>query len=177
MRDKVRAVVSGQQALESAQMAPPDLILLDIMMPEMNGYQVAQRMKADERTCDIPIIFISAMKKTQDKIQGFAGGGLDYITKPFQVDKVLARVEIQLSLRTLQKHLERAQEVQAAKLAALDQPLTAIALGVERLWAIMPQVDDRFQDELEQIGQILEEQIKQCRQVIDPSAPLGSTSW
>ena len=172
---KVRAVTSGPRALKSAQTKPPDLILLDIMMPEMNGYQVAQRMKADERTFDIPIIFISAMKKTKDKVKAFAAGGVDYVTKPIQVDEVLARVETHLSLRTLQKHLERTGEVQAAKLTALagelDQPLAAIALDVERLQALAPQIGERFRDDLERIGQSLGEQVEQCRQVIDRSAP------
>jgi len=102
---KVRSVINGQMALTATQAAPPDLILLDINMPEMNGYEVCERLKADEKTHDIPVIFISALDATEDKIKAFTVGGLDYITKPFQFEEVLARVETHLSLRQLQKQL------------------------------------------------------------------------
>jgi CheY-like chemotaxis protein len=103
---KVRAVLSGPQALMAAQAAPPDLILLDIRMPEMDGYEVCRRLKADERTRDIPVLFISALSETEDKIKAFTSGGADYITKPFQTEEVLARTERQLTIRGLQKQLE-----------------------------------------------------------------------
>ncbi|HAX78692.1 MAG TPA: histidine kinase [Cyanobacteria bacterium UBA11372] len=102
---KVRGVPKGQKAIATAQLAPPDLILLDIMMPEMDGYEVCQQLKAGEKTRDIPVIFLSALNDTLDKIQAFAVGGVDYITKPFHVEEVLARVESQLRLRSLQKQL------------------------------------------------------------------------
>jgi serine phosphatase RsbU (regulator of sigma subunit) len=107
---KVRSVINGQMALTATQAAPPDLILLDINMPEMNGYEVCERLKADEKTRDIPIIFISALDATEDKVKAFTVGGLDYITKPFQFEEVLARVETHLSLRKLQKNLEDANK-------------------------------------------------------------------
>lgn len=107
---KVRSVINGQMALTAIQAAPPDLILLDINMPEMNGYEVCERLKADEKTRDIPIIFISALDATEDKIKAFTAGGLDYITKPFQFEEVLARVETHLSLRKLQKQLQDANK-------------------------------------------------------------------
>jgi PleD family two-component response regulator len=102
---RVRAVSSGANALESIQQALPDLILLDIMMPEMNGYQVSEQLKRDERTRDIPIIFVSAMDEVQDKVMAFRAGGVDYVTKPFQAEEVLARVQTHLRLRRLQKQL------------------------------------------------------------------------
>ncbi len=105
---KVRSVISGQMALTAAQAAHPDLILLDINMPEMNGYEVCERLKADEQTRDIPILFISALDAIEDKVKAFTVGGLDYITKPFQFEEVLARVETHLSLRELQKRLQDA---------------------------------------------------------------------
>ena len=105
---KVRSVINGQMALMATGAAPPDLILLDINMPEMNGYEVCERLKADEGTRDIPIIFISALDATEDKIKAFTVGGLDYITKPFQLEEVLARVETHLALRKLQKRLQDA---------------------------------------------------------------------
>ena len=102
---KVRVALSGKLALRSAQVAPPDLILLDIMMPEMDGYQVCTELKASSRTQDIPVIFISALHEVFDKVKAFASGGLDYISKPFQVEEVLARIENQLLIRRLSQQL------------------------------------------------------------------------
>jgi len=102
---KVRRVINGQLALRVASLAPPDLILLDINMPQMNGYEVCEKLKADPRTQDVPVIFLSALDDVSDKVKAFAVGGVDYITKPFQAEEVLARVNNQLSLRSLQKQL------------------------------------------------------------------------
>ena len=105
---RVRAVTSGDRALTSARAAPPDLILLDIRMPGMNGYEVCQQLKAERQTCHIPVIFISALDELHDKVQAFAVGGVDYVTKPFQGEEVLARVETHLALRRLQNQLQDA---------------------------------------------------------------------
>lgn len=102
----VRAALSGPLALRSMQTALPDLILLDIKMPGMSGYEVCEHLKADERTRDIPVIFISALVEVDDKVKGFAVGGIDYITKPFKKDEVLARIKIHVTLRRLYKQLE-----------------------------------------------------------------------
>jgi len=102
---EVRKVIDGQTALKTAQAAPPDLILLDIMMPDMNGYEVCQHMKASPITRDIPVIFISALDEVLDKVKAFAVGGVDYITKPFSEEEVFARVENNLTIRRLQKQL------------------------------------------------------------------------
>ena len=99
---QVRAALNGPRALAAVQATPPDLILLDIMMPEMDGYEVCNRLKADEHTRDIPVLFISALNETEDKVKGFVAGALDYITKPFQLEEVLARVETHLRLSRLQ---------------------------------------------------------------------------
>ena len=99
---------SGQEALEQAVSECPALILLDIMMPGMDGYEVCERLKADERTRDIPVIFISALSETEDKVKAFTTGGVDYVPKPFQPEEVLARVQTHLTLRNLQKRLQRA---------------------------------------------------------------------
>jgi len=104
---EVRSFTRGQAALEAAASAPPDVILLDIAMPEMDGYEVCRRLKADPRLAAIPIIFISALSATRDKIKGFACGGVDYVTKPFQIEEVHARVETHHKLRQLQIQLER----------------------------------------------------------------------
>jgi sigma-B regulation protein RsbU (phosphoserine phosphatase) len=106
----VRVATSGEHALASVKMAPPDLILLDIKMPGMDGFAVCQALKADRATRDIPVLFISALDDVSDKVRAFAAGGVDYITKPFQGEEVLARVETHLALRNLQKQLERANQ-------------------------------------------------------------------
>jgi signal transduction histidine kinase len=108
---KVRPASNGLLALSSARAEPPDLILLDIKMPNMDGYEVCEQLKADAQTCDIPVIFISAINDLIDKVKAFSIGGVDYITKPFQVEEVLARVETHISLRNLQKSLHEKNEV------------------------------------------------------------------
>lgn len=113
----VRAVTSGARALASAKADPPDLVLLDIKMPVMNGYEVCEQLKADPLTRNIPVIFISALDEIQDKVQAFAVGGVDYITKPFQFREVLARTETHLSLRRLQKRLREANSKMEQELA------------------------------------------------------------
>lgn len=125
----VRPVPNGLLALAAAQADPPDLILLDINMPDMNGYQVCQRLKASQLTHDIPIIFISALDQTLDKVKAFSVGGVDYITKPFQVEEVLARVKTHLMLRLLNKKLQESNnelERRVAKRTAELAQLNAI---------------------------------------------------
>jgi phosphoserine phosphatase RsbU/P len=114
---KVRPVPSGKLALLAARRDPPDLILLDINMPEMNGYEVCEHLKADDNLKGIPIIFISALTEPLDKVKAFAIGGVDYLTKPFQMEELHARVETHLKLRRQQieleeysRHLELARE-------------------------------------------------------------------
>ena len=104
----VRAVQDAIFALKSIQSTQPDLILLDIRMPGMDGYEVCERLKADERTRDIPVIFLSALSDMPDKLKGFQVGGVDYITKPFQAEEVLSRVKAHLNLYHLHKQLEEA---------------------------------------------------------------------
>jgi diguanylate cyclase (GGDEF)-like protein len=103
----VRAASDGPMALQAAQTSPPDLILLDVMMPGMDGYQVCQRLKDDAHTADIPVIFLSALTQIDDKIKAFSVGGLDYITKPFQIEEVLARVQNHLALRYAQRQVRQ----------------------------------------------------------------------
>lgn len=104
----VRKAVNGQIAIRTATISPPTLILLDITMADMDGYAVCRSLKADPRTTEIPIIFISALDQTDSKVKGLSIGGVDYITKPFQAREVLARVNTQLKIYTLQHQL-RAQ--------------------------------------------------------------------
>ena len=96
----VRKALNWQMALTACQTVLPDLILLDIMMPEIDGYKVCQRLKASDLTADIPVIFISALDDVFDKVKAFGAGGVDYITKPFEFEEVLVRVKNQLALKT-----------------------------------------------------------------------------
>jgi len=104
---KTRKVINGERALQAVKIIAPDLILLDINMPDMNGYEVCRRLKKTPETRDIPVIFISALDDVFDKIKGFQVGGVDYITKPFQGEEVLARVNTHLNIRKLQKQLQQ----------------------------------------------------------------------
>ena len=110
---KLLAAKNGEMALTIARKAQPELILLDIMMPGIDGYEVCQRLKSDPKTSEIAIIFLSAMDATQDKVKGFELGAVDYITKPFQPEEVIARVETHLTIHRLQQSLElRNRELQ-----------------------------------------------------------------
>lgn len=102
---RVRAANNGIQAIEASLIAQPDLILLDIIMPDINGYQVCQYLKADSKMREIPVIFLSALDEGLDKAKAFEVGGSDYITKPFQTEEILARIENQLRLRSLKLQL------------------------------------------------------------------------
>ncbi len=103
---RVRPAITGKLALNAVRVTLPDLILLDIMMPDMDGYEVCRRLKADKHTRDIPILFISALQEEVDKVKAFEIGGVDYITKPFYTEEVVARVETHLALRKMQKQLQ-----------------------------------------------------------------------
>lgn len=119
---KVRMAQDGKMALMSVESSVPDLILLDILMPELNGYEVCSKLKASSFTKDIPIIFISALNEVFDKVKSFEVGGVDYITKPFQPQEVLARVEHQLHIRRLTQQLsERNAQLETANLALKDE--------------------------------------------------------
>ncbi|NJL00789.1 MAG: response regulator [Spirulinaceae cyanobacterium SM2_1_0] len=103
---KVRGAVKGELALRAVRSGQIDLILLDIRMPEINGYNLCHQLKADPTTAQIPIIFLSALDDTAEKVKAFQMGGVDYITKPFQIEEVLARVENQLTIQRLQRQLQ-----------------------------------------------------------------------
>lgn len=116
---KVLVALDGESAIEQTEYIHPDLILLDIMMPGIDGFETCRRLKADPPTRDIPIIFMSALSDTIDKVKGFQAGAVDYITKPFQHEEVLSRIETHLTIRSLQKKLQEKN----AELAHLNQNL------------------------------------------------------
>ncbi|NPU83959.1 MAG: response regulator [Syntrophaceae bacterium] len=125
---RVRPVPSGKLAIKAVEHEKPDLILLDITMPEMDGFEVCRRLKQDVRFRDIPVIFISALTETLDKVKAFGSGGVDYVTKPFQFEEVEARVETHLKLRRYQANLEDLVEEQVQEISA-SQVSTIFALS------------------------------------------------
>lgn len=142
---KTRPVPSGILALQAAQSDPPDVILLDINMPEMNGYEVCERLKADEQLKEIPVIFISALNEILDKVRAFSVGGVDYITKPFQIDEVQAEREDAPQLFHLPKasgnvsKRERRREIPPGRGYGDDRPL-------RRLQAEIPFAPEKGED-------------------------------
>jgi signal transduction histidine kinase len=140
---EVRKALNGKMALTACQMVLPDIILLDINMPGMDGYEVCQQLKANESTSQIPVIFISALDDVLDKVKAFDVGGVDYITKPFHGQEVIVRIENQINLRLLQINLQeknlllqqaldnlklaQVQQIQNAKMVALGEFVAGIA--------------------------------------------------
>ena len=119
----LRSIKRPQSAIESALAEPPSLILLDVRMPEMDGVEVCRRLKQEEQTRDIPVIFVSALQDVQDRIRGFEAGGVDFISKPFQEPEVLARVRTHLALRNMQLHLEELIAKRTAELTVTNKKL------------------------------------------------------
>jgi diguanylate cyclase (GGDEF)-like protein len=135
----VRKALSGHMALKAVQAVIPDLILLDIMMPTMTGYEVCEKLKSDPKTASIPVIFLSALSESLDKVKAFGVGGADYITKPFQLEEVLLRVQNQLALRAakiknkqLNSELERRVQERTRELEVANEDLTR-EIGERRL--------------------------------------------
>ena len=137
----VYRATSGMEALNTVPVVLPDLILLDIMMPEMDGYTVCERLKANPETCNIPILFISALSDARDKVRAFQAGGMDYITKPFQIREVLARVAHHLMIRRLQQDLY----IQNAQLQAQIEARTQVELELR-------EKSDRLEQALQDIN-------------------------
>ncbi len=129
---KTRQAPSGELALRAAQANPPDLLLLDIRMPGLDGYEVCRRLKAKADTREIPVIFISALGDVADKVTAFDAGGVDYIPKPFQSEEVLARVSTHLEMRRLQRDLEGRVRARTEELRCANEALQASEAERER---------------------------------------------
>jgi diguanylate cyclase (GGDEF)-like protein len=139
----VRSVTSGRMALKTIKVKQPDVIFLDVKMPEMDGYEVCQALKNDQNSRQIPVIFISALNDVFDKVKAFECGGVDYITKPFQVEEVVARLESQLTIQRQQRLLEQeiikrrdAEEVLYQSRALLSSVLNSSLDGIAALQAL-----------------------------------------
>ena len=139
----VRKALNGQRAIATAQEFPPNLILLDVMMPEMNGYEVCAQLKASPKTCSIPVIFLSALDDVLDKVKAFDMGAVDYITKPFQNKEVLARVANQLTIQSQQQLLQE-QTQQLEEVVERLQNEIKEREGVELALRLAQQESDRL---------------------------------
>lgn len=174
---EVQCAINGKLALMAVIHEPPDLILLDIKMPEMDGYEVCERLKTQKETAEIPVIFLSALDDVFDKVKAFNVGGADYITKPFQVEEVFARIEHQLTIRRLQQQLQDKnfkleqlnQELQRSNRELeefayivshdLQQPLQTITGFAELLLALKSEINLE-QEAQEYVAPILDEGIR-----------------
>lgn len=166
----VRKSLSGRMALQAVHRDPPDLILLDITMPEMNGYEVCQKLKASETSAHIPIIFISALDCIDDKVRAFEIGGQDYITKPFQELEVLARIRNQLLIQQQRQQLE--QEIQERQLAeaevrrlnaSLERQVQVRTLELQqslKFETTLKRISDKVRDSLDQ-HQVLQNAVEE----------------
>ncbi len=135
---------NGPKALEIAARQQPDLVLLDIMMPEMDGYEVCRRLKADPQTAAVPVIFITALSETGDKTRGFALGAVDYITKPFQAAEVMARVRTHLSLAEMRRQLAAYNVVLEEKVERKTAEIRSILEASIRAMTFMVEIRDPY---------------------------------
>lgn len=145
---RVQPLTEGSRVVESVLHATPDLILLDVMMSDMNGYEVCECLKADQRMRDIPVIFISALTDVADKVKGFAVGGVDYITKPFQKDEVLMRVKTQIALRRTQQRLQEQNVHLSQEISERGRTEKALQCRNREL-ALLNQISQLFSSSLE----------------------------
>ncbi|MDX1663857.1 MAG: response regulator [Candidatus Promineifilaceae bacterium] len=128
----VEMAADGGEALRMAHAQPPDLILLDISMPKMDGFEACRRLKADPATREIPVLFLSALDETSSKVQAFEVGGVDYVTKPFRLEELQARVQTHLALRHLQQELQQANESLERRVAERTADLVQLNRAYER---------------------------------------------
>jgi putative nucleotidyltransferase with HDIG domain len=141
---EVRSAISGQLALNAARLNPPDLVLLDIRMPDMDGFEVCRRLKAQAETQDIPVIFLSALSETSDKVQSFEIGAVDYVTKPYQRQELLARVHTHLELSRLRLHLEEVVKERTAELITSEEKLRSSLLDSVTALASIVEMRDPY---------------------------------
>lgn len=176
----VRAFPMGRLALAAAPRELPDLVLLDIQMPEMNGYEVCERFKADPALASIPVIFISAQHEPMDKVKAFAAGGVDYVTKPFQFEEVEARVKTHLDLRrqklALQQSYERLKELEQLRdnlvhmvVHDMRSPLFAIIMALDLVKINVPNPTEKTTKYLQMAGNNITKLTEMVNQLLDIS--------
>lgn len=172
---KILTARHGEDGLKRVQLAQPDLILLDIQMPDIDGFEVCRRLKADPNTKDIPVIFMTAMSEVEATVQGFAVGAVDYITKPFKTEELLARVRTHLAIRSLQTDLEdRVAELDAFAHSVahdLKNPLSRMMLGLD---IVAEELTAAGNDSLQPIIKTSVKSSHQMLQIIDSLLLLAS---
>ncbi|NJM95145.1 MAG: response regulator, partial [Acaryochloridaceae cyanobacterium CSU_5_19] len=156
---KVRRAITGAIALRSIEAVLPHLILLDILLPDYSGYEICQQLQQNPRTCAIPIIFISALNSTLDKVKAFAAGGVDYITKPFEMAEVAARVRNQLQVQAAKAEVEILNAELESRVNQRTAQLTAAKVNLEQqvqerllAEAALRQSENRFRALIENIS-------------------------
>lgn len=166
---QVRQATNGKTALQTATSQPPDLILLDIRMPKMDGYAVCAALKESPQTREIPVIFLSALGEVTDKVRAFDMGGVDYITKPFQVGEVLARINNQLLMRQQQRQLSdllhQVQELNTNLEAQVQAQTLELQLALE-YEKTLKQISDRVRDSLDKTY-ILQATVEELTRVLE----------
>jgi adenylate cyclase len=169
---------SGREALSIAKSMLPDLILLDITMPEMDGYEVCQRLKANPQTREIPVIFISALSEVMDKVRAFGAGGVDYIMKPFQFAEVLARLENHLTLKRLQKQLAEQNERLQAEVKERQRAEQALQEKEEYLRLILNNIPQQvFWKDTDQVFRGCNQNWAAATQLKHPEDVVGKTNY
>lgn len=177
---KARPVPSGELALRAARASPPDLILLDVTMPGLNGYEVCAQLKEDPKLREIPVLFISALNDTEDKLRAFQSGGVDYVTKPFQLEEVDARVRTHLALRRhevkLQQNYDRLRELERLRdslthmvVHDMRSPLLALQLTLPLVQQSLTAGDSAAAELLRHAGTSVSQLVEMANQMLDVS--------
>ncbi len=180
---EVRGAPDGPTALMIVENKHPELVLLDVKMPGMDGFEVCRQIKANEKSSDIPILFLSALDELEDKVKGFTAGAVDFITKPFQADEVLARVDTHLTLSRLRTNLVTQVEERTAELTESEKALTEqiaferlIAELAARLAQVLPEnIDAEIQEIVGALGQFLKSERAFVFQFTDDGKSLKNT--
>lgn len=179
---KVLSARNGESGIQRARLAQPDLILLDVQMPDLNGFEVCRRLKAEEAVKDIPVIFMTALNSVEDKLQGFAVGGVDYIPKPFEAAELLARVETHLLLYKQRRQIAELQQKERAYFLNLNQlknqfvstashdlknPIGIIKSYVELIEETSPELDSDVKKYLERIKYGADQMLNLVKDLLD----------